>query len=481
MLAILAPILVFGLVIFVHELGHFLAAKAVGVYAPRFSIGFGPPIFKFRRGETEYILAWLPLGGYVRMASRHDAETAFLEGGNEEQAARKEDQQGYDPNAMIPFGPKPVPEDRWFESKPLWARIVIMIAGVVMNAVLAVIVATGLALNYGEAVLLNEPIILSTVVGAVHAPANLPQLAQLHAGDSIRAVNGEPVKSWNNVTHAIRASSGSVRISTQRGDITVPLAGSSGDEAANSIMFHMTPVIDTVFKGDPAAVAGLRARDSIMSVAGRPVFTWSEIVDQISKSAGHPLSVVVARGAAVETLSITPKAVKEPNPVTGKEETVGKIGAGVRPPPPPPRLGFASAVSVGTQLTIKQAGAVFDVLRSIGTGERSVKELGGPIAITRASVEAARSGMASLFNLIALLSINVAVLNLLPIPILDGGQILINVLESVKGSPFSIRTREYILRLGLFAIALLFVVVMYNDTRGAFAKLFDWVGRMFGA
>src|SRR5512132_3514413 len=100
MLAILAPVLVFGLVIFVHELGHFLAAKAVGVYAPRFSIGFGPALFRFRRGETEYVLAWLPLGGFVRMASRHDAETAFLEGGSEEETARKEADPGYDPNAM---------------------------------------------------------------------------------------------------------------------------------------------------------------------------------------------------------------------------------------------------------------------------------------------------------------------------------------------------------------------------------------------
>ena len=111
----------------------------------------------------------------------------------------------------------------------------------------------------------------------------------------------------------------------------------------------------------------------------------------------------------------------------------------------------------------------------------SVKQLGGPIAITRASVSAARNGVAELFNLIALLSINVAVLNLLPIPILDGGQILINVLESAKGSPFSMRTREYILRFGLIAIALLFAIVMYNDTRAAFGKLFGWVGRLFGA
>src|SRR3954471_15048885 len=160
-MALLAPILVFGLVIFVHELGHFLAAKAVGVYAPRFSIGFGPSIFKFRRGETEYILAWLPLGGYVRMASRHDAETAFLEGGNEEQNARAEHEKGYDPEAMIPFGPKPVPEHRWFESKPLWARILIMIAGIVMNVILAIVVATVLVMRQGQ------DVVKSTVVGSV--------------------------------------------------------------------------------------------------------------------------------------------------------------------------------------------------------------------------------------------------------------------------------------------------------------------------
>src|SRR5207237_3536432 len=178
LLASLAPVLVFGLVIFVHELGHFIAAKAVGVYAPRFSIGFGPPIVKFRRGETEYILAWLPLGGYVRMASRHDAETAFLEGGTEEATAKKDEDPDFDPNAMIPFGPKPVPEDRWFESKPLWARIVIMIAGVVMNAVLAIVMATTLTFHYGQVVLPG------TTIGAVRAPASAPALAQLQRGDS---------------------------------------------------------------------------------------------------------------------------------------------------------------------------------------------------------------------------------------------------------------------------------------------------------
>src|SRR5438270_9519317 len=217
MLAILAPILVFGLVIFVHELGHFLAAKATGVYAPRFSIGFGPAIFRRRKGETEYVLAILPLGGYVRMASRHDAETAFLEGGSEEQTAKNATDAGYDPDAMIPFGPKPVPENRWFESKPLWARIVIMIAGVVMNVLLAVVVGTLLMFHYGQSVYPG------TAIGAVRPPAGAPELASIQSGDSIRAVDGKPVRTWNDVRKQIAQSEGSVTITTQRNSVRIPL------------------------------------------------------------------------------------------------------------------------------------------------------------------------------------------------------------------------------------------------------------------
>src|SRR3954469_1212330 len=150
MLSLLAPVLVFGLVIFVHELGHFIAAKLTGVYAPRFSIGFGPALLRRRHGETEYVLAVLPLGGYVRMASRHDAEAAFIEGGNEETGALKPGDTGYDPDAMIPFGPRPVPEDRWFESKGLAARLFIMIAGVTMNILLAIVIFSAVAYRLGR-------------------------------------------------------------------------------------------------------------------------------------------------------------------------------------------------------------------------------------------------------------------------------------------------------------------------------------------
>jgi regulator of sigma E protease len=477
MLAILAPILVFGLVIFVHELGHFIAAKAVGVYAPRFSIGFGPSIFRFRRGETEYILAWLPLGGYVRMASRHDAETAFLEGGNEEQTARSQTDAGYDPNAMIPFGPKPVPEDRWFESKPLWARIVIMIAGVVMNAVLAIVVATALAFHYGQ---LIYP---STVVGSMREIAEAPALSQLHPGDTIRAVNGSPVHTWNDVRKEILASSDVVTITTQREVVRVPFNRKSvtPEQVADGLVYYLPPVIDSVFAGEPAAGAGFQRGDSIVAVAGQAVRSWSDMVAQVGASPNRAITFVVRRGAATETLTVTPKPVSEPDPSTGHEHVVGKIGAAARDPSIRESLDLGAAVAWGLRITRTNAGAVFKVLHDIGTGSVSVKELGGPVAITRASVSAARNGVDELFYLIALLSINVAVLNLLPIPILDGGQILINVLESAKGSPFSMRTREYILRFGLFAIALLFVIVMYNDTRAGFAKVFDWIGHLFGA
>jgi len=476
MLAILSPILVFGLVIFVHELGHFIAAKAVGVYAPRFSIGFGPALFRRRRGETEYVLAVLPLGGYVRMASRHDAETAFLEGGSEEESARKANDPDYDPNAMIPFGPRPVPENRWFESKPLWARIVIMIAGVVMNIVLAIVVGTALVYHYGQ---YDYP---GTTIGGVQAATTVPQLNQLQTGDSIRSVNGVAVKSWSEMRKQILASSNAVSFTTQRGVVKIPIGnGASAEDVADGLIYFLPPVIDSVIPGARAAAAGFQHGDSIESVGGRPVHSWTDMVEEVGKSAEKPVSFVVHRGASTDTIVVTPKSTTAPNPITGKDEIVGRIGASVKDPTVRVPVEFSDAVSAGFRLTASNAGAVFKILKQIGTGAVSVRELGGPIAITRASVTAARNGLDELFSLIALLSINVAVLNLLPIPILDGGQILINVLESAKGSPFSLKTRDYILRFGLVAIALLFAIVMYNDTRAGFARLFGWLGKVFGA
>lgn len=477
MLAVLAPIIVFGLVIFVHELGHFIAAKLTGVYAPRFSIGFGPALFRRRRGETEYVLAVLPLGGYVRMASRHDAETAFIEGGSEEGDALKPGDAGYDPEAMRPFGPKAVPEHRWFESKPLAARLFIMIAGVAMNVLLAFVVLTALTMTYGE------PVVQTRVVGAIHVPPAVPALAAIRRGDTIVAVNGTRVRSWNDIADRIAAAApGTLALTTQRGDVRVPVGrGGGGEPTAQQVLgaldFFVPPVIGDVLPGSAAARAGLRAGDSIVTIAHAPIGGWSDLQDRVSTSAGVPLPFEIVRRGRQMTLTITPEAQQSKDRATSTMRSVGKIGAmaannSVREP-----LSFGSAVSAGARRTWGIATQIVDVVRGLLTREVSVRQLGGPIAITRASVAAAQSGLETLLALIAILSVNVAVLNLLPIPILDGGQILINVAEAAKGSPFSTRTREYILRFGLVAILLIFAMSTFNDV---VMGVKDIVARLFG-
>ena len=475
MLAWIAPIVVFGLVIFVHELGHFIAAKLVGVYAPRFSIGFGPALFRMRRGETEYVLAALPLGGYVRMASRHDQESAFLEGGNEETGGLKPEDPGYDPDAMVPFGPRPVPESRWFESKSLPARLFIMIAGVTMNVILAFTVLTIQALQLGQA------IIPTRVIGRVHPVATAPALSALQAGDTIHSINGVAVANWRDVANQFEESEGrTLVIVTNRGETRLPIGGAgqpSADDINNAIDFYVPPVIGDLLPGSAGIKGGLRGGDTIVTIDHRPVQGWSQLQEIVVPAASKAIPFEVRRGGKTLTFTVTPEAKSRKDPVTKQMVEVGMIGAtpadfSTREP-----IGFTEAVNTGARQTWFTATGIVDLVRELIMRERSVRELGGPIAITRASVAAAQSGFENLFRLIALLSINVAVLNLLPIPILDGGQILINIAESAKGSPFSARTKEYILRVGLVAILLIFAVSTFNDLLNGFK---DAMAALFG-
>ena len=391
MLSWVAPIIVFGLVVFVHELGHFLAAKLTGVYAPRFSIGFGPALLKKRVGETEYILAALPLGGYVRMASREDEATAFLEGGTENSATHASAKDDWDPNAMIPFGPKPIPESRWFESKPLVARLFIMLAGVAMNALLAYFIYAGLLLHSG----LPTPI----------------------------------------------------------------------------------PVAAVVTPGKPAAVAGIQAGDSIATLNGHPLERWEMLLDTIGASAGRTLDLGIVRQGKPMQLRVTPVAEMVPDPRTGVKRSLGRIGMvaseGFTP------ISVGQAFGQAWNLTVDNGSRIFAALGALIHGV-GVSDLGGPIAIAQVSVQAARGGIETLLLLIALISINVAVFNLLPIPILDGGQILLNVAETIKGSAFSTRTRERILKGGLLIIGLLFVTVMFNDISRNMQNIVRLLGKLFG-
>ena len=389
MLAWVAPLFVFGLVVFVHEFGHFLAAKLVGVYTPRFSVGFGKALFRKRIGETEYILAALPLGGYVRMASKDDEATAFIEGGSENAATAVATKgEVLDPDAMIPFGPKPIPPDRWLESKPLWARLFILLSGVTMNVILALIVTTLMLLRYG--------------------------------------------------------------------------------------MPYVSTNADSVVAGRPAALAGLRAGDSLAAIDGVPLGSWDSLVTKISSSANKEIVFDVRRGGESLRIPITPALDTATNLTSGKVEKVGRIG--ILPSQKSRPLNLGEAMTNGWSVTWGMAGTVIEALRGLATRKVAASELGGPIMIATASVQAAQSGLENFMVLISLISVNLAVFNLLPIPILDGGQILVQVLEAIKGKAFSLRTREYILRAGLAAVLLLFALVTYNDLRRLVVSLIEKFG-----
>ena len=394
MLAWLAPLIVFGVVVFVHELGHFLAAKFTGVYAPVFAFGWGPRLWGVRRGETDYRISWFPVGGFVAMATRDSEGASAIEGqtslsDGEGSAERPGHQKGlnpipFDASALRPFGPHPVPRERWVESKSLPAKIFILMAGVIMNGVLALLVSIGSVYHYGRP--------------------------------------------------------------------------------------YLPAVVDSVVAGRPAAVAGMQPGDSITAINGTAVRRWTDLVDKISGSPGQALSVdVVRRSGDRASLTMTPERVKEPDPITGDSVIVGRVG--IRQPARPGRepVGLATAVADGWTTTVSMGSEVFKVVGGLFSGHVSVKQLGGPIRIAQVSFQAAKSGLETLLYLVAFLSINIAVLNLLPLPLLDGGQIVLRLVEAIKGSEFSARSQEYIARAGVLFILVTFVLVMFNDIKALFS------------
>lgn len=380
-LPLLAPLLVFGLVVFVHELGHFLAAKAVGIYAPVFSLGWGRRVWGMRRGETDYRLSLFPIGGYVRMASREDEAMAAFEGGGDrgnlaDTAAAQQGEPGlpWDESALVPFGPKPVPSNRWFESKPLWAKLVVMLAGVTMNFLLAIVVLSGLRMTAGVA--------------------------------------------------------------------------------------NPAPVIGSILPNSPAAAGGLVPGDSVVSIDGAPIAAWKDLVAIVTTKAGTPLRFRIVRSGAEQQVTMTPAATVDTNPRTGVVRTLGRIGAaGSRM-----RLGPIDAVRDGVESTWGTVVSTVDVLGGLLSGNVSPKQLGGPLMIAQASVQTAQSGgLEAVLALLALISVNIAVLNLLPVPVLDGGQVLLAVLESVRGKPLGERAKGAIMYAGVGLVLLLLITTTFND------------------
>jgi len=444
-------LVVLGILVFVHEAGHFMAAKWAGVWVHRFALGIGNPIpgLSFRYRETEYAICWLPLGGYVKMATaEEEATSSALEG-----AA---------PDVVVP-------PEAYFESKPVWKRMIIILAGVTMNALFAWMVFTGLAAKNGRAV---DP---ETRVGQVDTaglPAVLAPMAALLPGDSIVAVNGVPVHQWGEVIDGIMSGSSDTVTITVAGkpDVRLPVHPDAVEEraqAAQSIASWRPPVVSTVAPGGPANRAGFQPGDLILTVDGIPIPQWWDLTEVIAARAGDTVAVEVARGTERLTLTVTPGS-EVVRGADGAERTIGRIGVGSSGQVVYEPLTFVEAIGEGFAATVNASTTVVRTIRGMLTGRVAGKNIGGPILIGQMAAQSAEAGLGVFFGFLGVISINLAVLNLLPIPILDGGQFLFLLAEGVLRRPLSLKLRERLTLVGLVLVMALMVFAFWNDLRRVF-------------
>ncbi|MGH7530153.1 MAG: RIP metalloprotease RseP [Gemmatimonadales bacterium] len=454
LVAIVAFIIVLGTLIFVHELGHFLVAKAVGVQVLRFSIGFGRPLVAWRWGETEYWLSWIPLGGYVKMAGMEEERVVGqLEGGASE---------------------TPLDPARAFDHKPLWARTAVILAGVTMNLVFAATVYSALTLALGEPRLALVPV--DSVVAA-RLPAGAAPLATLRHGDVITHVGGDTIETWNELQRKLLGTGGAGNRERSAGDsVVMRIAGrdtplvlrfQSEDErrsAVRAIRPLLPAKIGVVNPGQPAARAGLQGGDVIVRAGGDTIRSWDEMVRAIRRSAGQPLLLGVARGDSVFAVGLTPEPQSDEDSL-GRTRTIGVIGAAPDPRLPVVRtpVNVAEAVVGGVEQTVFQVGVIAGVVKRLIFGEASTREVGGPILIAQMSSQMLRLGPEWFLTFLASFSVSLAVLNLLPIPVLDGGHLLFLIAEGIRRKPLSMQLRARLTQVGLLVVLAIMVLAVSND------------------
>ncbi|HEX8453143.1 MAG TPA: RIP metalloprotease RseP [Longimicrobium sp.] len=444
LLNIAAFLVVIGVLVTIHEAGHFFAAKWVGIQVPRFSIGFGPRVIGFTRGETEYVISAIPLGGYVKMAGMEDDEAqSLLEGGDE----------------GVPVDP-----ERTFDSKPLWARTLVISAGVIVNFLFAILVYGALAAAYGERVIRITKVATPEPATAVGPAA---EAAKIPFGARVVSVGGKPVSSWGGIRRGIvDAAPGPLPVLLEGGrtvTLVVPEGRTQRMEVARAIEPLIPAVIPEVVAGQAAARAGMKAGDRVVAVNGRAVQGWNDFVRVVRASPGLPLPVEVERGGQRVRMTVTPAAEREDDE-NGKSITIGRIGA--RPPEVPTErrsVGVVEAVKTGFTDTWDGTVSILDALRDLITGRTSARNMGGLLTIGQASGQTARMGLDVFLAFLAFFSINLAVLNLLPIPVLDGGHLMFLGIEAVRGRPLSVETRIRLSQVGLLIVVALMLWANGND------------------
>lgn len=443
---VLAFLIVLGPLIFVHELGHFLVAKAVGIQVLRFSLGFGRPLLQWTRGGTEYWISWIPLGGYVKMAGFDDeGPQGELEGGK----------------SAIPIDPA-----RTFDSKPLWARTAVILAGVTMNVIFAVVLYAGIFMTAGEPRPAITPV---DSVSATTLPAGTEALREIRRGDRITAINGKSVQTWDELEEGVLNARDTVRLAIAGRAAPIELRFPRGDktprEQALRTLHPLLPAkIGVVSVGMPASRAHLDLGDVIVRAGGDTVRSWDELVEKIRANTNKPLSLDVLRGDSLLHVTVTPEPQTQKDS-TGKEVTYGMIGASFDPRGPilRVRLPVGEAVADGVKETVFQATQAVVMVKRLVTGQVSAKEVGGPILIAQVSGQMLRLGIAYLIGFMAFVSVSLAVLNLLPIPVLDGGHAVFLIAEAIRRKPLSPQVRLRLTQVGMLLVLAIMVLAISND------------------
>ena len=444
--SVLLFIVVLGVLIFFHELGHFLVARMFGVGVERFSLGFGPRLFGKTIGRTDYRLSLVPLGGYVKMV-------------------------GDEPGSPLPEEDVPYS----FTEKSVGKRSLIVVAGPLFNILLAILIFIGIFYFVGLPSL--RPVVRNV---DSNSPA---QQAGLQYGDLIRTINGQPIDSWRGIHGAVAQSEGApLRIVAERGGeqltfsvapapvITENVYGESVTEYDLGIygVEELQAVVRKTQPGMPADQAGLQGGDRVLSVNGKPVENWEMLHDAISSSRGEPLKFTIQRGELTSDVEITPAEVRVSDAM-GVRKSAYRVG--IYPPDPireedriTIHLGLVGAAGRGvdqTWLVVKETGRFF-----VKLFERKVptEAIGGPIRIAMlANQQTEEGGLLGLLSFIAIISVNLAVINLLPIPVLDGGHLLFYAIEAIQKKPVSVRMRETAQQIGVFLLIMLMIFVFYND------------------
>jgi regulator of sigma E protease len=423
--SVLAFVFVLGVLIFVHELGHYVMARRIGVRVLTFSLGFGPKLVSVRRGDTDYCISAVPLGGYVKMAG----ETA-------------EDERTGAPDEFL--------------SKSKWQRFQVLLAGPVMNVLLAIGVLA-VVLYQGADVPAYEkqvPIIGRVVEGSV------AERAGLLAGDRLVSVGDKTVETWDQAFMAILPKANrQVRIVVYRDgrplsfDVT-PDAQTKYEIGDIGVLPEIHPQVLSVLPGEPAAEAGLLVGDVVLGVDEQHGISQVALVDYIKAHEDSPITLHVRRGDRHLDLTMTPRRTGD----------AAIIGASLSPfelqtiEPGP-----LQAIQMSLARNWEWSKLIVQTLVGLLTRETSVKQLMGPVAIAELSGGAAQAGWIALFNLMAMISLNLGLLNLMPIPVLDGGHIAILALEGLARRDFSMRVKEKLLIGGFVLLLMLMVTVIYND------------------